>query len=161
MEWGENIYIDTCLSFGLHSAPRLFNVLADLLSWSAQQCGVSFIVHYLDDFLTTGPPDSTTFGNNLHTVKLFFADLGIPLSLEKVEGPSTTICFLGILLLDTVHMEIRLPTNKLQWIKDTLSKLLGKKKATKRFYFFGWSTTTCKRWCDLEGHLACTQLQLK
>ena len=39
-------------------------------------------------------------------------DLGVPLALEKVEGPSTTISFLGI-LLDTVRMDIRLPEDKL------------------------------------------------
>jgi len=131
MKWRENIYIDTCLPFGLRSAPRLFNVLADLLLWSAQQHGVSFLVHYLDDFLTIGPPKSETCGNNLHALKLLCEHLGIPLALEKVEGPSTTICFLGI-ILDTIRMEIRLPTDKLQRIQDTLSNWLGKKKARKR-----------------------------
>ena len=57
--------------------------------------------------------------------------LHVPLALEKVEGPSTTISFLGI-LLDTVRMEIRLPEDKLVRIKDTLSTWLEKKKATKR-----------------------------
>jgi len=54
--------------------------------------------------------------------------------LEKVEGPSTTICFLGI-ILDTIRMEIRLPTDELQRIQDTLSNWLGKKKARKEMFF--------------------------
>ena len=33
MRWDWHIFIDTCLFFGLRSAPKLFNVLADLLSW--------------------------------------------------------------------------------------------------------------------------------
>ena len=33
MTWNKQIYIDTCLSFGLHSAPKLFNILAEFLSW--------------------------------------------------------------------------------------------------------------------------------
>jgi len=33
MEWKGSIYIDTCLPFGLCSAPKLFNILADLLEW--------------------------------------------------------------------------------------------------------------------------------
>jgi len=103
MEWGKKILVCPC------SAQQLFNVLAELLSWSAQQFGVSFLAHYVDDFLTMGPPDSTTCGNNLQTLKVLCADLGLPLALEKVEGPLTAICFIRI-ILDTVRMQIRLPT---------------------------------------------------
>ena len=56
MEWCNNIYINGCLPFGLHSAPKLFNILADLLSWIAQQQGISQTLHYLDNFLLVGPP---------------------------------------------------------------------------------------------------------
>ena len=131
MKWKNMVYIDTCLPFGLRSAPRLFNILADLLTWSAQHRGISFVIHYLDDFLTVGPPSSDTCQHNLDILKQLCDDLGVPLALEKVVGPSTTISFLGI-LLDTVRMEIRLPEDKLARIKDTLSTWLGKKKATKR-----------------------------
>ena len=48
---GLMVYIDTCLPLGLHSAPKLFNVMADLLAWILQQQGVSGLLHYLDDFL--------------------------------------------------------------------------------------------------------------
>lgn len=55
MKWDNGIYIDTCLSFGLRSAPKLFNILADLLQWIAQTEGIIHIMHYLDDFSTLGP----------------------------------------------------------------------------------------------------------
>ena len=58
MRWNNQVYIDTCLPFGLRSAPKLFNILADLLSWILQSKGVSPVLHYLDDFLTMGPPIS-------------------------------------------------------------------------------------------------------
>ena len=51
MKWDNKIYIDGCLPFGLRSAPKLFNILADLLCWIAQQHGISQPLHYLDDFL--------------------------------------------------------------------------------------------------------------
>ena len=109
-KWRNMVYIDTCLPFGLRSAPRLFNILADLLTCSAQQNGVSFVIHYLDDFLTLGPPNSETCQQNLDLLTHLCDDLGVPLALEKVEGPSTTISFL-LIVLDTVRMEIRLPTD--------------------------------------------------
>ena len=55
MKWRKQLYIDTCLPFGLRSAPKLFNILADLLSWILEQKGVSPLMHYLDDFLTLSP----------------------------------------------------------------------------------------------------------
>ena len=47
MKWNNLIFMDTCLPFGLQSAPRLFIVLADLIQWISQQQGVSYIIHYL------------------------------------------------------------------------------------------------------------------
>lgn len=52
--------------------------------------------------------------------------LGIPLALEKVEGPSTILEFLGI-LLDTTRMEARLPPEKLARIQATIQEWLHRK----------------------------------
>ena len=131
MQWKEDVYMDCCLSFGLRSAPRLFNVLADLLEWILKQHGVSFCIHYLDDFLTIDPPDSFTCQRNLNTIKQVCEQLGIPLALEKVEGPSTSLNSLGI-TLDTGRMEARLPIEKLQRAKELVSSWMTKKKTTKR-----------------------------
>jgi len=57
MKYGHNLYVDTCLPFGLRSAPKLFNVLADLLSWILHHKHITPVLHYLDDFLTLGPPN--------------------------------------------------------------------------------------------------------
>ena len=35
---------------------KLFNLLADLVAWIAQNAGVSYLIYYLDDYLTMGPP---------------------------------------------------------------------------------------------------------
>ena len=57
--------------------------------------------------------------------------LGIPLALEKVEGPSTSLNFLGI-TLDTSRMEALLPADKLQRTRELVSLWMLKKTATKR-----------------------------
>ena len=113
MKWCKQLYIDTCLPFGLRSAPKLFNILADLLSWILEQKGASPIMRYLDDFLTLGPPKSSTCLHNLHTIKEVCQHLGVLLALEKVEGPTQSLIFLGI-VLDTKDMEACHPHEKLQ-----------------------------------------------
>ena len=85
--------------------------LADLLAWVAQQHNVSFLIQYLDDFLTMGPPSSQTCQQNLDTLIRICNYFGVPLALKKIEGPSTAISFLGI-ILDTTAMEARLPEKK-------------------------------------------------
>ena len=87
-------------------------------------------MHYLDDFLTLGPPESPTCLRNLETIKGVCCHLGVPLALEKVEGPSQSLTFLGI-VLDTRNMEARLPHEKLQRIRDQVATWLVRCKATK------------------------------
>ena len=53
-----HLYIDAALPFGLRIAPLIFTALADALQWAIQQRGVLYIAHYLDDFITIGPPNS-------------------------------------------------------------------------------------------------------
>ena len=131
MRWDRCIFIDTCLPFGLRSAPKLFNVLADLLSWILEQQQAKPVLHYLDDFLIMGPPQSPICSRNLLVIKDVCSMLGIPLALEKVEGPSDSLTFLGI-TLDTQTMQARLPDDKLLRIRHQTSAWLSKKKATKR-----------------------------
>ena len=100
MEWNQCVYIDTCLPFELRSAPKLFNILAHILCWITTQRGVTLSVHYLylDDFLLLGSPDSSICQHNLDIFTQVCEELDIPLATEKVEGPSTSLNFLGILL---------------------------------------------------------------
>ena len=120
-----------CRPFGLRSAPKLFNLLADLLAWTAGQHNVSYLIHYLDDFLTIGPPICQ---NNLDKLVHICNYLGVPLALEKVEGPPTALPFLGI-ILDTVTMEARLPQEKLVKLKKEVTEWVGRTDSRKREIF--------------------------
>ena len=57
--------MDKSLPFGLRSAPLIFSVVADVLDWITEQRGVSFIDHYIDDFVTLGAPLSMECAMNL------------------------------------------------------------------------------------------------
>lgn len=51
--------------------------------------------------------------------------------MEKVDGPLTSLPFLG-LILDSTQQEIRLPPEKLQELMHELNKWQHRKKAAKR-----------------------------
>ena len=50
MVWDGALFIDTALPFGLRSAPKIFNAVADTVEWIVKEAGVSMVFHYLDDF---------------------------------------------------------------------------------------------------------------
>ena len=56
VQWNDIIYVDLMLPFGLRSAPKLLNAIADALEWILHQQGIAFCKHYLDDFIIAGPP---------------------------------------------------------------------------------------------------------
>lgn len=90
--------------FGLRSAPKIFNALADALEWCMNKEGVQDIFHYLDEFAIIGTPNSEQCSWNLHFLQRVSEDLSIPLAQA---GPCTTIEFLGI-IIDTTHQERQL-----------------------------------------------------
>ena len=98
-------YVDTCLPFGLRSAPYLFNRLSEAIHWIlVNKYGVRHLLHYLDDFITAEPPDSLTCSYNLDSMLLLCKCINAPIKSSKIVGPSTSITFLGI-HLDTIAME--------------------------------------------------------
>ena len=131
--WREKFYIDRCLPFGLRSAPFLFNQYADVLEWILRNnYSITNLIHYLDDFLLVGLPTSNDCEQALALMLDLCARLGFPIASEKLEGPTTLIVFLGI-LIDTQRMELRLPPDKLKSLRQLLQEWqYGKSKVTKR-----------------------------
>ena len=118
-QWNGTAQYLSTPAFPLACAQRQSYLTCLLLEWILINQGVTFLLHYLDNYLTMGPPNSHICQRNLSLLVEVCAVLGIPLALEKVVGPSTVLEFLGI-LLDTERMEARLPGNKLSWIQTTI-----------------------------------------
>jgi hypothetical protein len=76
-------------------------------------------VHYVDDFMLI-MHDLAAAKLKLQQLLALFAELGIPISMKKLEGPVTLIVFLGI-LFDTVAMTIRLDDERLAAIHAELN----------------------------------------
>lgn len=67
MNWRSMFYVDLALPFGLRSAPYIFNSVADLVEWILlNNYHLPDLLHYLDDFITAGPPNSHQCENNIY-----------------------------------------------------------------------------------------------
>ena len=132
ISWRNAFYIDTCLPFGLRSAPFLFNQFAEALQWIlAHNYGLHWLIHYLDDYFIAGPPCTHLCQEYLDCFLRVCQRLGVPVAMDKVEGPLTTLVFLG-LELDSTLQHIRLPQEKLKQLQQELQLWKECKKTTKR-----------------------------
>ena len=131
MLWEGALFVDTALPFGLRSAPKIFTALADAAEWIARKEGIDFIIHYLDDFLLIGAPNSDECARAVLTLLEIFRRLGFPIAVNKREGPDTMLGFLGF-ELDTMALQIRLSENKLAELLVLIRQWMGKKSSTKR-----------------------------
>ena len=113
------MFIDTVLPFGLCSAPKIFNAVADALEWVVRENGIREVCHYLDDFPVVGTPGSEECANGLSTLVDWTEWLGFPIVREKVEGHSTVLTFLGI-EIDSNALVLRLPEEKLRALRTLL-----------------------------------------
>ena len=118
--WQGQYYLDLCLPFGMQSSPYLFNRLADAFEWLLKtNYHIQDLMHYMDDYFTINPANSLVCAHNVHTITQVASSLDIPLASNKLEGPTTQLVFLGI-LIDTTCMETSLPDDKLH---ELLSEL--------------------------------------
>ena len=131
MEWKGRLYVDPMLPFGLRSAPKIFNALADGLEWHLRDQGISNIFHYLDDFIVVAPPDSRECAEALAIIRQACTRLGVPLAEHKQEGPTTCLTFLGI-EVDTTASQLRLPGDKLRRLQALLEGWSNKRVCERR-----------------------------
>ena len=124
-------YFDVVLPFGLRSSPKLFSDFADALQYIMLQRGVSECHHYMDDYITLGPRDSSQCADNLDIMIDTCNDIGFALNPAKVIGPSSVLEYLGF-ILDTTKMEVRISRERLDRIYAELCVWHGRRKCTKR-----------------------------
>ena len=129
--WEGSIFVDPVLPFGLRSAPKIFNAIADAIEWQLKQRGVEHVSHYLDDFIVWGPPASPRCQEALDKMVEHCARLGVPLARHKTVGPTSSLTFLGI-TVDTEANELRLPEDKLTRLKTLLTEWGDRKACSRR-----------------------------
>ena len=130
IQWDSGVYVDRAMPFGLRSAPKIFSAFADALAWALKQEGVVHQIHYLDDFLFVGSPQSPLCKQALAKALALCKHLCVPVAMHKTEGPATQLTFLGIQINTAV--ELSLTQDKLWRIKALVLSWRSKKAASKR-----------------------------
>ena len=128
MKWRGQYFIDLTL----RSAPFIFNSVADMVEWIlVNRHRVPDLLHYLDDFITAGPPQSPQCAANLNTAITVCKRLGLPLHPGKCAGPATSLTVLGI-ELDSIQQIARLPEQKLLALRDLIQSWLPRRWCNRR-----------------------------
>jgi len=126
MKWENLYYFDRTLPMGLSSSCSIFEAVSSAPEWiSVHQLRASSFLHILDDFLFIAPTKDQ-WNRDLANFVSLCEYLGVPLALEKTVWPDTVLQFAGI-ILDSIHMEARLPDEKLTKCRRTLTVFLARR----------------------------------
>ena len=96
LRWDNKLYVDQVLPFGLFSASLIFFAVADVLLWIMKQRGMSWAIHYIDDFLIMGALHSSECKNDMALMQKTCDLAGLPVEQSKSVGSVISLTFLGI-----------------------------------------------------------------
>lgn len=126
----DKFYVDKVLSLGCAISCQLFESFSTVLEWIVRSKSKRDSVdHYLDDFLFAGARYSSDCSMLMRIFAEVCDDLGVPLAADKTVGPTHILIYLG-LEINTLEMCVKIPSEKLQALKEMLLCFLNKKKMT-------------------------------
>ena len=88
-------------------------------------------IHYLDDFLLFGTPESQECKLGLESMQRLCVKLGIPNAHHKMEGGTCRLMFLGM-ELDSETGTLHLPVEKLQQLRREITQWMGRSSCTQK-----------------------------
>ncbi len=120
---------DTRLCFGARKSPGIFHRLTQAVRRMMCHPGYTVVV-YLDDFLVIGRTQEECA--DAYTALLgLLCMLGFSTTWDKVEGPTQSLVFLGV-LLDTRSLTASLPEDKLTKLTALLAEYMSRQRASGR-----------------------------
>ena len=129
LQWQGKFYVDTSIPFGYRHGSVCCQRVTDAVRYIMHTQGVQHLFNYIDDFIGVDYPAvaDSHFQKLLHIM----AQLGIPISEEKLFPPSTEVPCLGI-LINTSKGSLRIPDEKLNEVNLKCIKWASKSTATKK-----------------------------
>ena len=119
------------LPFGLRSAPKIFCALADGLQWILESQGVTPCIHYSNDFMVFGSPDSNRCKWELERALRAVETNRCPNCTREDRGSFNSIN-LSWNPIDTQDEKLSLPQEKLMRLKREIRSWWDKRSTTKR-----------------------------
>ena len=125
MQWDGQFFFDIVMQFGLSSASAIFEYFASATEFFAKVLlFIRFLEHYIDDFLLMARTERLCLTDRDRLLAML-DKLGLPYSHPKLEGPATSMNFLGI-KFDSVAMTLSLDEDKLQTLRTTLTDWMAR-----------------------------------
>ncbi len=130
-KWRNKHYKETCLSFGMSTAPFIFNLFGEGLHWILVSYLRWILVHYLDDFIaifTATQAMSNRMRQEARAYVWVTDLLGIPRNDSK-DREGTQITVFGI-EVNTSSFTARLPPEKLEKAIKATTKVLAEQSVS-------------------------------
>ena len=135
--WRMELFFFIKLMFGLRNSGYQAQRLSEAIAWIHQRLGLETDLEelfnslvYVDDFGGCEETEARAIQSSkaLHDL---LEDLGLEESLKREHPPSTSMPFLGV-NFDTVRLEMSIPAEKLEEVREEVSLWENKTKATKK-----------------------------
>jgi len=129
--WNGQFYSETCLPFGLATAPLIFNLFGEGFHWILESWLFWTILHYLDDFIRIIPATQATPEFLAHSetdYHILTSLLGIPENTSK-DASGTIVTTLGI-TLNTNNFQASLSLKKIAKAIRLTAAALAKQNMT-------------------------------
>ena len=126
LTWDGKYYVERCLSFGLRTAPIIFNLFSEALEWILlYYTDCSTILHYLDNFIMIMPQ---LLRHLILGVREVWVHVTNSLRMERQDDKDdkgTVVTVLGI-KFDTNNLVARLLKKKLEKLRFRVERILLK-----------------------------------
>ena len=129
LRWQGKYFVDTSVPFGYRHGSVCCQRVTDAVRYIMHTKGVQHLFNYIDDFM--GVDDPAVVHAHFQTLLSLLAQLGIPISKDKLFPPSEEVPCLGI-LVNITRGTLSIPPDKLTQVNNKCAQWSLKHRATRK-----------------------------